>query len=64
MSVARRFGLNQEALLLWKVMLVGLDAHSPSYLENAKKKGGGSFYQMSYEEIGLEIPYPNYHMMP
>jgi len=30
----------------------------PSYVENAKKKGEGSFYQMSYEEMVWENSIP------
>ena len=37
--------------------VVGLDA-IPQLLENAKKKGGGTYYQMSYEDIILENPIP------
>ncbi|MCM4165652.1 MULTISPECIES: bifunctional 2-polyprenyl-6-hydroxyphenol methylase/3-demethylubiquinol 3-O-methyltransferase UbiG [unclassified Arenibacter] len=36
---------------------VGLDA-IPQLLENAKKKGGGTYYQMSYEDIILGNPIP------
>ena len=37
--------------------VVGLDA-IPQLLENAKKKGGGTYYQMSYEDIILGNPIP------
>lgn len=50
-------GWLSRSLIAMGKNVVGLDA-IPQFLDNAKNKGAGIFYQMSYEEIVLGNPVP------